>query len=697
MKGIHISNKIAGMAAVLLSLSLFSCSSEDIFERANRDAGDNIRFGVSEAEDGAPAYLAARQADGIITDQFVLRSPVSRDTLCVSATLTDGILKPGAAKTMTRATMQRETMYDKFKVVAQLKDTDGSVSSQYYMNETATKSGSVWQPAATYYWPGKRQLRFLAWAPVEDGVLEETTIYPTVDANKTTIRYTAPLDAAKQRDLVAAATGYMDNPKSGETCSPVELQFKHLCTAVMIKTGNVADGTIKSVKITNVKKSGTYDMTTSAWTLNNATANYYITPNKATTSATPDGTPLYSDDAAFMLLPQTLGAESKLEVVFHDNISGNDRTLSASLNGAVWPMGKTVTYKLSITPEYTLEFTTEPQVQDAHYVVYPITINSKELKNGWTLTSNDKTNVTFVETFPDEGLKGLVDEGYWLKDYCGTNTLTIKKTGNVKVYVFIRENATDNDRNITLQLKPNDHPSAEPVTLSFKQLCPAWHNGIGVERIQDADYPWGFNWDSDMKIVYSMPSGFVAAMRHILFSIFGDKKYVTQSGYVIYNNWKVTVDFSKVPALDTADEPADGLTNTWELYNFNGVNEASEIMRQLESWGGKPNKTLPENPSEFAAWACAKKNAFGVKQKDGSSGGESGTIYVPTLAREDMVWYLPAKDEAPNMIDNLSGNYWTSTAIPSPGSTAYKYTAGGTVSGESRNNKIHVRAVRRHP
>ena len=61
----------------------------------------------------------------------------------------------------------------------------------------------------------------------------------------------------------------------------------------------------------------------------------------------------------------------------------------------------------------------------------------------------------------------------------------------------------------------------------------------------------------------------------------------------------------------------------------------------------------------------------------------------------DMVWYLPAKDEAASMIDNLSGDYWTSTAITDPGTTAYKYTAGGTTSPEERNNKLHVRAVRK--
>lgn len=374
MKGIHISNKIAGMAAVLLSLSLFSCSSEDAFDLENRDSARNIRFGVSTPEDEAQNYLAARQAGEAIIDHFVLRSNTSRDTLCVNTVISDRFEKTASMATIaTRATMQK-TMYDNFNVVAQLKDTDGSLGSQFYMNETATKSGDVWQPSAIYYWPDNRQLRFMAWAPTEAAVFEETPTSPGVDANKTTIKYTVPTDASKQRDIMAAATDYMSNPATGATCSPVGLQFKHLCTAVMIKTGSdITDGSIKSVKITNVRKTGTYDMTTSAWTLAGETADYSISPDFAT-AGRPDGTKIHNDDAAFMMLPQTLGAESKLEVVFHDNISGNNRTLTASLNGAVWPMGKTITYRLSITPEYDLQFVTEPTLQDAHYIIYPIKI-----------------------------------------------------------------------------------------------------------------------------------------------------------------------------------------------------------------------------------------------------------------------------------------------------------------------------------
>lgn len=682
----------AGMAAVLLSVTLFSCSSDVPYEHTDYSTTDNICFGISDSGNGTRA-AAANEA--ITTDRYVLRSSESSDTLCVRAVVSDGIGK-AAAKHATRASMQT-TMYDQFNVVAQLKKSDGNIAPRYYMNEVATKQGVVWQPSSSiYYWPDNGSLRFLAWAPL-DAELDESPVKPSEDVNKTTIKYTVPADLSKQRDLVAAATGYNASPAGG-VCAPVSLQFKHLCTAVVVKTGaTMAPGTIKSVTVTNVRNSGTYDMLRSAWTLNDATTSYTVSPNMATGSTTAEGTKLNADDATFMLLPQTLGADSKLEVMFHDNISGRDRLLTASLNGAEWPMGKTVTYRLSITPEYELEFTSEPQVQDAHYVIYPITIKAENLgANGWKLVSNDTRNVTFVENFGNDDIKRLVDNGYWLKDYCGKSELTSTTRGDIKVYVFIKENITDADRDIKLTLTPADYPNAAPVTFDFKQYCPAWNNGIGVERKQETDYPWGFNWDSSMKITYSMPKGFWMGIWHALFTIFGNTKYVTQEGYAWTGTWKVTVDFSKVPKLTTATSATDGLKNTWEIYNFEGISDAETIMRQLESWGGVPDKTLPTNPTEFAAAACAKKNPFGVtiNTKDGQN------LYLPTLSQSDLVWYLPAQDEAPNMVDGiypLSGNYWTSTAITDPGTTSYKYTVGASASPEDRNNFIHVRAVRKRP
>lgn len=702
MKGIHISNKIAGMAAVLLSLSLFSCSSEDAFDLENRDSARNIRFGVSTPEDEAQNYLAARQAGEAIIDHLVLRSNTSRDTLCVNTVISDRFEKPASMATIaTRATMQK-TMYDNFNVVAQLKDTDGSLGSQFYMNETATKSGDVWQPSAIYYWPDNRQLRFMAWAPTGEGVFEESPISPTVDANKTTIKYTVPTDASKQRDIVAAATDYMSNPATGATCSPVGLQFKHLCTAVIIKTGSdITDGSIKSVKITNVRKSGTYDMTTSAWTLAGETADYSISPDFAT-AGRPDGTKIHNDDAAFMMLPQTLGAESKLEVVFHDNITNNDRTLTASLNGTKWPMGKTITYRLSITPEYDLQFVTVPTLQDAHYIIYPIKIKvDPKLTGGWRLKSTSP-KVTLCKELTD-----LTSLGYWVEEDRGTQTVEGTETGEVTVYAFLEENIEGQNREVVLELTPKKYPNAKPVKFTITQLCPSFNtDGLGGERIEDGDYPWGFLWDNDMKITYDMKDagghGFFGPWRRWVMKIqikyYGDKykDYITYTTY-----WgqleTLTIDFSKVPRLDVADSPDDGNLNTWELYNFNGVSDVTGLMAQLEEWGGKPDKKLPENPAEYAARMCILKNKFN-KELIGEELGKK--TYRPVLKRENLVWYLPSKNEFSMVVDNeypLNGTYWTSTAseVANDNENSYKYLQNSGPSLEYRKTKLHVRAIRK--
>lgn len=694
----------ASIAAVLLSASLFSCSSDDFFGKAETNT-DGISFGVS-TENGA-STRANNSADGYTAARYTLRSDNSADTLCVRAVVTDGIGNDNAGRPATRAAMQT-SMYNKFKVVAAVKE-NGNVGTQYYMDDVATKTGTNWVPSKVYYWPGSnRQLRFLAWAPT-DAAFQSVPNSP----NATTLQYTTPAEAKSQRDLVAAATGFISNPSNDATCTPVGLQFKHLCTAVIIKTGEqMTAGTIKSVSLKGVKNSGTYDMVNSAWTLTGSTADFTISPNKATTSTTPNGTDLNAGESTFMLLPQTLGADSKLEVVFHDNISGKDRTLSASLNGAVWPMGKTVTYRLSITPEYELKFTSEPEVQDAHYVIYPIkikvdpTLVDKNKKGevvggGWTLKSTSP-KVTLCKELTE-----LTSLGYWVEEDRGTQTIEGTETGEVTVYAFLEENITDAERDIVLELSPKKYPSATSAKFTIKQLCPSWNTqGLGCERFEDGDYPWGFKWDSSMKITYDMSeaggTGFWGPLRRWIMKIqikyYGDKykDYITYTTY--WGQLKtLTIDFSKVPNLDVADSPDDGNLNTWELYNFNGISDVTGLMSQLEEWGGKPDKKLEQNPAEYAARMCTMKNKFN-KEKIAQEG--SNVAYRPVLKRENLVWYLPAKNEFSIVIDNdypLNGNYWTSTAseIAHDNENSYKYLQNSGATLNIRTDKFHVRAVRK--
>ena len=688
-----------GMATMLLCTLLFSCNNEDFLESGNPEkACDNICFGISSDKNVQTRGYAGSDDEGYTADRFVLRSDDSADTLCVRAIVSEGINVSGfeGEQALTRATpVGKDNFYNKFHVLAYW-SKNGAPVDQFYMNTNASKvaasvgTGAIWSTEQIYYWPGAdHSFQFYAWAPTDAGGL--TT--PSSPQEKS-LAYTVPEAAADQKDIVVATTDEIQ----GDNNAAVPLTFKHICTAVRFAVGSqMQPGQIKSVALKGVKNAGTYDMAADNWSLGDATVNFSQTLNKETTGTEANGDAITTSEGTFMMLPQTLPAGATVEVVFV-NANNEDRTLTASIGNTEWKMGTTVTYKLSITPEYELEFVSQPEMQDAHYVIYPITIKSgdKLPAGGWTLTSNDAANVTFVEKdkFVNNDVQALVDAGYWLDGYNGTSTLTSTTSGEVQVYVFLKENATEADRNITLSLKPAAQGNYEAKEFSFTQYCPAWNNGIGVERIQDGDYPWGFSWDSNMKITYNLGRGLGPILASLYIKIFVNYSYVTSNWGGVLTDFKVTIDFSKVGTLTTATDLNDGNKNTWELYSFNGLNDASALMAQIESWGGVPDKTLPANPSEFAARACAMKNKYSVQTETDITGN---TVYIPVLDQANMVWYLPAQNEAANMNDNLSGDYWTSTAITDPGTTAYKYTVGGSTSPEDRDSAIHVRAVRQKP
>ncbi|WP_302494242.1 fimbrillin family protein [uncultured Prevotella sp.] len=697
----NIHKLTASIAAVLLSASLFSCSSDDFFGKPESGSTNGISFGVST--ENSAATRANKTDDGLTVARYTLRSDNSADTLCVRAVVTDGIGN-NANKPATRAAMQT-SMYDKFNVVAALKE-NGTIGTQLFMNETATKTNTNWVPAHTYYWPGSnRQLRFLAWAPT-DAVFQSVPNSP----NTTTLQYTTPAEAKNQRDLVAAATDFIDSPANNGTCTPVSLNFKHLCTAVIIKTGEtMTAGTIKSVSLKGVKNSGTYNMVNSEWTLNNSTADFTISPNQATTSTTPNGTDLNAGESTFMLLPQTLGADSKLEVEFHDNISGKDRILSASLKGAEWPMGKTVTYRLSITPEYELKFTSTPDIVDAHYDIIPIKVNTEYVQGNWTIKSNQPW-VTIKSA-----LTTYEQSGYWLKatgdyaDYCGSEKVpverqqTLDKTGNgeTTLYLFVEENNSTKDRTVTLTLSIN---GVDFATADIVQKCPIWQGDIGWEVLEDDEtFPFGFKWDRKVtyqKKGFNFISGSIEAwwikqtfkkqpnnFWEWIASIFVPQTvpYVTVSNSG--NTVTFTVDYSEMDEI-SAISTDDGLENTWNLYSHvGGTSFEGEKFIAGRGYTVTSQSGSNEIPKVFAALYAIKLNAFDVHK-----GGEQNKItYAITPEKTDINWYLPASNQFSGAV-GLNGKHWSSTGIRD-NSNAYTWDA--SPQSTPRMDLHKVRAVRK--
>ncbi len=735
MKGkMNIHKLTASIAAVLLSASLFSCSSDDFFGKPESESTNGISFGVST--ENSAATRANKTDDGLTVARYTLRSDNSADTLCVRAVVTDGIGN-NANKPATRAAMQT-SMYNDFKVVAAVKE-NGNVGSQYYMNDVATKTGTNWVPSKVYYWPGSnRQLRFLAWAPT-DAVFQSVPNSP----NATTLQYTTPAEAKNQRDLVAAATDFIDSPANNGTCTPVSLNFKHLCTAVIIKTGEtMTAGTIKSVSLKGVKNSGTYDMVSSAWTLTDSKADFTISPNQATTSTTPNGTDLNAGESTFMLLPQTLGADSKLEVEFHDNISGKDRILTASLNGAEWPMGKTVTYRLSITPEYELNIENTSEMLDAHYIVEPIKVKIGNLEPNakWTLTAKidgeiyNSIDVSVLLDNPEDGALNVAKQGFWIDKYVeikrndegeiiskkltnqtARGTATVTGTGNLETnaYVFIPENIGNTDRNITITLKVDGSSDADAYKKTITQKCPSWNgNNVGYERFEkdnEGIYPFGFLWDRKVEYSYQ---GFLALLFKWVANSYktADVDYLTTK--YTFQLWfksitTATIDYTAINnSLNVGMNTEDGLENTKKLYTFKNIGSISELENDFDNltilgykWQNKKTEGGHyETVKNFAAKMAVMRNKFNVEKREQKDPeGNKVIFYVPDIEENDIVWYLPASNEQKGITDTeypLSGTYWSSTAADD-NTHAYVYSSGGeSVIGE-RMATHKIRAARR--
>lgn len=687
----------SSMMALLLCALFFSCTDEDFFVNNSNGleyACDNICFGITSDKNVQTRGSVSGSEREYTTQQLVLRSQDSADTLCVRAIVSDGIDSSVSTESqvVTRGTPITTENFSSFHLLAYWKK-DGTLVEKFYMDEDITPTGgNVWSSDRIYYWPGKNHsLQFYAWSPIEADGLNT----PDIPTNKT-LSYVVPEDATMQKDIIVATTEEIP----GDNNKLVSLDFNHICTAVRFVTGaEMQPGIIKSVSLEGVRYAGSYDMATGQWSLADEQKSFMQELNKEMSGTETEGAEITTIESTFMMLPQILPEGAKIKVVFHSTATNTDRTLEALFAGMEWPMGKTVTYKLSITPEYELDFISEPALQDAHYVIYPIKIKAKDVPAGsWTMTSSSP------EVTLRTDLTVLNQRGFWIEEDKGEQSITSTAMGeDITVYAFLTENVTEETREVELTLRPTTLPDAKPATFKISQHCPSWNGDIGCERFEDGDYPWGFLWPKGMKIKYNMENaGLGDLIRNALlnaylawFTDYG--QFITKETWIL-SITSVTINYDAIPQVAVAKDENNGLKNTLELYNFNGISDVSTLEDILENWGGVPEQTLPLNPEEFAARACSMKNKYHKTTEQ--QGGQ--TLEIPILPSDEITWYLPAKNEAIQMADEiypLSGDYWTSTNSLDEydNENAFKYMAGGSSILERRDVNLHVRAVRKKP
>lgn len=704
---------VSGMAMVLLCMLLFSCNNEGFLESGEPEkACDNICFGISSDKNVQTRGYACSDDEGYTAGRFMLRSDNSADTLCVRAIVSEGINLSGfeGKQVLTRATLVgKDNFYNKFHVLAYW-SKNGTPVNQFYMNTNASNSaasvgpGAIWSTEQTYYWPGAdHSFQFYAWAPTDASGL--TT--PSSPQEKS-LAYIVPEAAADQKDIVVATT----NEIRGDNKAAVPLAFKHICTAVRFAVGSqMQPGSIKSVALKGVKNAGTYDMAGGTWTLGGTTADFSQALNKATTGTEANGDAITSPEGTFMMLPQTLPAGATVEVVF-TNASGVDRTLSASIAGSEWTMGTTVTYKLSVTPEYELEFSDIPTKVDAHYDIIPIKIHAKDVEGNWTIASNQDW-VTIKSA-----LTSYEKDGYWLNAtgdysaYCSSENVkverqkTLNKSGNgeVELYLFVSENSSTADRTVTLTLSKDGR---EAATVNVVQRCPNWQGNLGWEVIEeDLTLPYGFKWDRKVtyqksgfgffsgpieewyikQIFKKQPKGFWEWIGSIFSPTTVDYVEVYRKNGVV----TVTIDYTKMGDI-SAVSTTNGQDNTWKLYSIVGGTsfEGEQYLTGREYTIKSESGSLDGRPKNFAALYAVKLNAFDIHK-----GGEGSQIaYAIIPEQKDIKWYFPASEQFSGSA-GLNGQYWSSTAI-NDNTDAYSWN--GSSQSTPRMDLHKVRAVRQKP
>ena len=407
---------------VLLSVVLLASCRDEIETGAY--TGPYIRFSVSEGSEWHSTRAAGGPAEKAVPRDSVqpLHGGDGNTPLYLHTLYTDSIASPSSdicpdTAVLTRATpVKTATLYESIGVLAAAFNEPWSETSYRpdYMYDVEVTKASSW--TTSYHWPTLTGgIRFFAYAPYHG---EGIVLSNKTKAGSPTITYTVPADVADQKDLLFANSIYTTPTgtlKNANNAAP--LTFNHALTAVRFVCGNdMQGGTVKSVSLKNVCSKGILNYGTHSWSGVDTPADFSQTLDKSTTG-TPDEA-LTTDAQTFMMIPQTLPDGAQIEVVFTDK-SNVDHTLTADIKGTVWPIGKTVTYKISsssINWTYELsvnmpgDFTYSGGTQQYSVTSYKHNSRGEKQSVPWTAEFSEDDGVSWKNT-PLDWVTGFTTAG----------------------------------------------------------------------------------------------------------------------------------------------------------------------------------------------------------------------------------------------------------------------------------------------
>ncbi|WP_418169652.1 fimbrillin family protein [Alistipes communis] len=463
-------------AAATVMLLISACSEDPTADNAL--SGSELRFEVAGAhgwQSPSPQSRAAEETTDApeYAGVFTLQGEAPADTLFLHATVADGIESgcPDAEEPQTRATpVDKDTFYDSFGVLASAYTESWREDScrPDYMYDVEVTKASGW--ATDYFWPGGQQVRFFAYAPYGGPGI---ALSDKSAAGTPEITYSVPSAVADQQDLCVAVTGDL----TGSGNSTVPLTFGHVLTAVRFTTGDkVLAGKITKITLKNVYGKAALSMGSDSWGGYGATTDF-----SQTLAATVDGSAgqeITPAAATFMMLPQTLPSGASIEVVYTDDLTSTRRTLTASIAGSQWPMGRTVIYKISttsidITPVLNVtppSFTYEGG-EDTYTVASYVTVSrtgdvTKTVPVGWE-----------AEFSIDDGQTWTKDKPDWLKTFTIKDSNGSTSNKSYLASAWGQDGVTDNSHTEALRnaADVNESSGQNPYNLS---------NAAGAQEVE---------------------------------------------------------------------------------------------------------------------------------------------------------------------------------------------------------------------
>ena len=284
-----------------------------------------------------------------------------------------------------------------FNVIADV--NHGGNWSTEVNNETAAYStaNKIWQTTATHYWPGSGStVNFYAYYPtsISSNITHTAGSAPILS-------YTVPDNTADQTDILASSKIGV----AGDSYNQTPVDFKHIFAAIQFSIGSsgLPNGTITKIILNNIQYKGTYSLD-GTWIPNTTDKKSFSQIVSVPTSA---GTAITWGTTTFMMMPQILGSDASITVMY-----SNGGTLTKVITGT-WEAGKTYTYNLSKTiPVANFDYTGNVQ-----YYTVPLTGTYK--LDVWGAQGGPNPNISSI------GGKGGFAQGY------------IQLIKNYVLYIFV--------------------------------------------------------------------------------------------------------------------------------------------------------------------------------------------------------------------------------------------------------------------